>query len=138
MANRRSFNQHQLQHKNLRRFSEELKLQAVRDIERGAFTPGEVSRLYEVSRTSVYRWIYRYSTKLVKGTYQIVEKESQTAKIKALEQRIKELEHLVGTKQIQLEFSEKMLELGSELVGFDIKKKFDSQASATTGKTGKK
>lgn len=138
MATQGSYKHQQLQYKNLRRFSEELKRQAVRDIERGAFTPGEVSSRYDVSRTSVYRWIYRYSTKLVKGTYQIVEKKSQTAKVKALEQRIKELERMVGTKQIQLEFTEKMLELGSDLVGFDIKKKFGSQASATTGKTGKK
>jgi len=51
-----------------------------------------------------------------------VEKRSQTKKIAALQARVKELEHLVGIKQIQLEFSEKMVELGSQEAGFDFKK----------------
>ena len=67
-----------------------------------------------------------------------MEKDSQTKKLEALQARIKELEHLVGVKQIQLEFTEKMLELGSQEIGVDIKKKYGSKASSITGYTEKK
>lgn len=138
MATRKT---HQEQHdhsKHNRYFSTELKREIVRDIERGALTITEISSSYSVSRTSIYRWIYRYSREIKKGTIQIVEKKSQTKKIQALQARIKELEHLVGIKQIQLEFSEKLVELGSQEVGFDIKKKYASKAFSTSGNTGKK
>lgn len=136
MATRTAYQEHQ--DCNNRCFSTELKREIVRDIERGALSVSQVSKSYSVSRTSIYRWIYRYSRKIKKGTRQIVEKKSQTKKIEALQARIKELEQLVGVKQIQLEFTEKMLELGSQEVGFDIKKKYASKASSTAGKTGKK
>jgi len=138
MATREAYQNEKDSGRYNRYFSIELKKELVRDIERGALSVSEVSRSYSVSRTSIYQWIYRYSRKIKKGTRQIVEKKSQTKKIEALQARIKELERMVGIKQIQLEFSEKMLELGSEEVGFDIKKKYTSKASSITGKTEKK
>lgn len=138
MATRSNYQNHLDRGDSNRNFSDELKRELVRDIERGAVSVSQVSKSYSVSRTSIYRWIYRYSRKIKKGTKQMVEKKSQTKKIEALESRIKELEHLVGVKQIRLDFTEKMLELGSQEVGFDIKKKYGSKASSTTGKTGKK
>lgn len=138
MATRTSYQNYRDHNKHNRFFSKELKVEIVRDIERGALTVTEVCRSYLVSRTSVYRWIYRYSKTIKKGVRQIVEKDSQTRKLEALQVRIKELEHLIGVKQIQLEFTEKMLELGSEEIGVDIKKKYGSKASSITGYTEKK
>ena len=116
-----------------RYFSESFKRQKVREIERNLISVSQVSVQYEVSRTSVYRWIYHYSSYLKKGVKQVVERRSDTAKIKALENRVKELERAVGQKQLQLDFHQKMFELASKLVGFDIKKKFGSQASSGSG-----
>lgn len=138
MATRESYQNYRNQSNHNRFFSKELKVEIVRDIERGALSVIEVCRSYSVSRTSVYRWLYRYSKTIKKGVRQIVEKDSQTKKLEALQARIKELEHLVGVKQIQLEFTEKMLELGSQETGVDIKKKYGSKASSITGYTEKK
>jgi transposase-like protein len=138
MATRKTHQEQQDYSKYSRCFSTELKKEIVRDIERGALSISEISKSYSVSRTSIYRWIYRYSRKIKKGTIQIVEKRSQTKRIAALQARIKDLEHLVGVKQIQLEFSEKMVELGSQEVGFDLKKKYASKASSTSGNIEKK
>lgn len=138
MATRESYQNYRNQSNHNRFFSKELKVEIVRDIERGALSVIEVCRSYSVSRTSVYRWLYRYSKTIKKGVRQIVEKDSQTKKLEALQARIKELEHLVGVKQIQLEFTEKMLELGSQEIGVDIKKKYGSKASSITGYTEKK
>jgi hypothetical protein len=54
---------------------------------------------------------------------------SDTNKIKELQAKIRELERLVGQKQIQLEFKEKMIEIAEEMYHIDIKKKLGSKLS---------
>lgn len=103
-------------------FSEELRKRIVKDYESGKMTVGELSRLYEVKAASIYRWIARYSG-LEKQHVRVVEmKESSGKKLKEMEQRIQELERMVGQKQIQLEFYEKMVEIAKEEFGIDLKK----------------
>lgn len=63
--------------------------------------------------------------------------KSDTKKIELLEEKIKELERVIGQKQLMVDFHEKMLEFASKEVGYDIKKKHGSQLSPGTGKTGK-
>jgi hypothetical protein len=65
-----------------------------------------------------------------KGVKQVVEAKSDTRKIKLLEERIKELERMVGKKQIALEFKDKMIEIAEETYGIDIKKKLGSKLSS--------
>jgi transposase len=62
---------------------------------------------------------------------------SDTRKIEELKARIKELEQLVGQKQIQLEFKDKMIELAEQKYQVDIKKKLDSKRSSGSGSAGK-
>jgi transposase len=118
-----------------RHFSESFKRAKVREIELKQTTASEVCRQYEVSQTNVQRWMKKYGDKYQKGVRTIVELESDTRKIGELRNRIAELERLVGQKQIQLEFQEKMFEIAQELYGVDIKKKFDSKPSSGSGKT---
>lgn len=106
-----------------RTFSEELKRKKVREIEEGRVSPMQVSKAYEVSNTSVYKWIALYSGKQ-KPERTIVESKSDTTKIVALQKRIAELERALGQKTIQLEFKEKMIELAEQTYKVDIKKKF--------------
>lgn len=54
-----------------------------------------------------------------------------------MEKRIKELEAALGRKQIQLDFTNKMIELAEEEYGIDIKKNSDTQQSGISGETGK-
>lgn len=62
---------------------------------------------------------------------------SDSQKIKDLQAKIKELEQLVGQKQIQLEFKDKMIEIAEEMYRVDIKKKLGSKLSSGLGKTEK-
>lgn len=121
--------------KQNRYFSESIKKKCVRDIELNRATVYEISRQYEVTRTAVYKWVYKYSAHLKKGVKQVLEPMSDTKKIKALQDRIKELERLVGQKQIQVEFYEKMIELTEEELDIDIKKKGSSLLSDGSGNT---
>ena len=123
--------------RTVRNFSETFKRQKVQEIERKLTTVLEVSRQYEVSRAAVYNWLNCYSMNNKQGVRLIIEPMSDAKKIKELQARIKELERLVGQKQIQLEFNEKMIEIAEELYQIDIKKKFGSRPSDGSGTTGK-
>jgi transposase len=116
-----------------RYFSESFKKEKVREIERNLITVREVSKEYEVSDTSVYKWLDKYSTFNKQQVRQIIEPMSDAKKIKELRAKIQELERLVGQKQIQIEFKEKMIELAEQMYKIDIKKKLGSQPSSGSG-----
>ncbi len=120
-----------------RYFSKEFKQKKVSEIDRHLTTVSEVSREYQVTRSSVYKWIHLFSTQLKRGTRQVIEVKSDTRKIEALKEKVKELEQLLGQKQIEIEFHKKMVEIASEEVGIDIKKKFGSKPSSGSGTTEK-
>ncbi len=124
--------------KRNRYFSETLRKKCVRDIELNRATVREISRQYEVSTTAVYNWIGKYSAHLKRGVKQVLEPMSDTKKIKELKERIKELERMVGQKQIKVEFYEKMIELTEKELDIDIKKKGNSERSDGSGITKKR
>lgn len=119
-----------------RYFSEEFRRKKVEEIEKRITTISQVCKTYQVSGTAVYKWIYKYSLMRKKGIKMVVESKSDTARIDALQQRIAELEQLLGKKQFELEFMEKQMQLASEQYGIDVKKKPSGKPSSGTGKTG--
>jgi transposase len=120
-----------------RSFSEEFKKQCVLDYEAGRFTVLELSKLHNVSFPIIYRWIYRYSA-YNKRKIKVVEMtESSDRKIKDLYKRIEELERIVGQKQLNIDFLEKMIELTKEQYGIDIKKNSNTPPSIGSEKTSK-
>jgi transposase-like protein len=127
----------ELRSRQNRYFSPDIKKKIVKDLEKNLATVDQVCKIYHVSRTSVYRWIYKYSVMAKKQHKQVVEAKSDTQKIKALEDRIKELERVVGQKQLLIEFKDKMIEIAEDTYGVDIKKKVGSRLSSGTTSTGK-
>lgn len=137
MANLEKLKQHQ-QTKKVRinrYFSEDFKRKKVREIEKNLTTVTQISREYEVSSVAVYKWIYKYSMNMKKGVKQVVEAKSDTVKIQHLKEQIKELEQIVGQKQILIDFQQKMMELAEKELGVDFKKKFGSTPSSGSGQT---
>jgi len=137
MATLQDYEKLTLLERRRRYFSESFKRKKVSEIERNIATVAEISREYQVTRTAVYQWIYKYSRHLKKGTKQVIEMKSDTRKLQALREKVEELEKLLGQKQVELEFHKKMVEIASEEVGFDIKKKYGSKRSTGSGTTGK-
>jgi transposase len=127
----------ELRSRQNRYFSNDIKKKIVRDLERNFNSVGDVCKTYQVSRTSVYRWIFKYSIMAKKEHKQIVEPKSDTQRIKMLEERIKELERIVGQKQLLLEFKDKMIGIAEATYNVDIKKKVGSKLSSGTTSTGK-
>jgi transposase len=120
-----------------RYFSESFKRKKVSEIERNITSIPEICREYNVSRTSVYRWIYEFSNNMKKGVKQVVEAKSDTVKIQQLKDQVKELERIVGQKQILIDFQQKMIDIAEEEYRVDIKKKYGSKLSHGSGQTGK-
>lgn len=119
-----------------RRYSESFKKQLVRDYELGNFGVSQLSKLHDLSTSTIYRWIYLYSSN--ERNHQIVEmKESSTHKLKLMEDRIKELERMVGQKQIKIDYLEKLIEIAEEELKIDIKKNTDTPHSSGSRKTRK-
>jgi transposase-like protein len=123
MATRESYSKLTLAERQNRYFSEAIKRKIVSELDRKIVTISEISREYQVSRTSVQKWIYKYSPLKKKGRKMVVESESDAKKIAELKAQIKQLEQAVGQKQIKIDFLEKMIELTEEDLKIDIKKK---------------
>src|ERR1017187_8188281 len=118
-------------------FSEEFKKQKVKEIEQNQIRVCDVCKMYDVSDVAVYKWIYKYSQHLKKGIKQVVEFESEHERSKKLQARVAELERIVGQKQMEIDFLEKVIEIGSEELEVDIKKKFSTTSSTGSKSTGK-
>jgi transposase-like protein len=107
-----------------RRFSRAFKEEKVELLDGGKITVRELSKLYEVSETAIYKWRKKYS-KLDKTERIVVEKISEEKKNIELLMRIKELEQIIGKKQIALDYYKTAIEVLSEKSGEDILKKYN-------------
>lgn len=114
--------------RKVRHFSTEFKKEKVQQIDEGKITVSQISRIYEVSVTAVYKWVRRYSKYAGQNEKVVVEKLSEGAKTIELLKKVAELEQLVGQKQVEVEYLKKVIEFGSELTQTDIKKKFASRS----------
>jgi transposase len=137
MATLERHKKHQEPVRITRYFSEDLKLKKVREFEQNLSTIRDICREYGVSRTAVYKWIYKYSAMRKKSIKQVVEAKSDTVKISRLKDELKAVERVIGQKQILIEFLEKMIELAEEEYGIDIKKKYSSSPSSGSGAKGR-
>lgn len=113
----------------IRRFSEAIKRQTVKDIEEGKCSVLAASRELSVSYKTVYSWIYKYSGYLQKNKILIVEDQSESYKTKELEIKLQKAEAALGRKQMELDFLNKLIDLASAELKLDIKKNFSSHAS---------
>ncbi len=109
--------------KERRIFSLKVKLDLVKKIEQGDLRVTDVSRVYGVSNTAVYKWLRKYSDLYKKETRVIVEHKSISKKNKELQEQIKKLEQALGQKQMRIDYLEKVVEFASERSGEDIEKK---------------
>lgn len=136
MAKREEFKL-SLEQKKRRIFSENFRKEKVRELELGLTSPSELRKAYDVSYTSIYRWVAKFGSMKSKKEKLIVEVESDSARLLEMKRRIAELERAIGQKQLIIDFQQKMIELAEDEYGVDIKKKFSGEPLNTSGGTGK-
>jgi len=135
MATIETYKRLTVQERQNRYFSEEFRRKKVLEIERNLVTISEVCREYQVSETAVRKWLYKYSAMRKKGIRQVVEAKSDTRKLQQLKDQVKELEHIIGQKQLLIDFQQKVIELTEQEYKIDIKKKFGDNPYYGSGTT---
>ena len=113
------------QFRTRRIFSEAFKREKVAEIISGQTTILQLSKLWGVDRSAIYLWIHKYSPQHPKGTTMVVQKDSEASKVLELQAKVAELERIIGQKQLQIDFNEKLIELASKELEIEIKKKFN-------------
>ena len=98
----------------------------------------ELSKLYQIHRILLYRWIYRYSAYNKKRIKVVEMADSSKKRLKEMQQRIEELERIVGQKQLNIDFLEKMIEMAKDKYGVDVKKNSSTPPSTGSEKTSNK
>ena len=116
-------------------FSETLKKSAVKDLVNKRVTLHQLSREHQVSTNTIYRWLYKYSPFHERKCTLVVQMESEATINGDLQKRIAELERAVGQKQLEIDFLNKLFEVGIAELGFDLKKNFSTQPSNGSGVT---
>jgi len=118
-----------LEIKQQRFFSEEFKKSKVKELVEKHITIKEICMLYGVTRSAVYKWLYKYSKDHQRKPNFVVQMESEAQKTIRLQQQLAEFERVIGQKQLEIDFLNKLIEVGSEELGFDIKKNFSPKLS---------
>ena len=120
-----------------RNFSEQFRKEKVKDLLEKRISAKQMCDLWQVSRTTVYKWLYKYSPHHSSGTKMVVQMESEAHKTLQLLQRVAELERIVGQKQLEIDFLNKLMDLATEELGYDVKKNTAAKLSSGSGGTSK-
>ena len=83
-------------------FSPEFKREQIGRVERGELTISELSRELEISRPLLQRW-HRLVTSGAEAAVRADEDVVPASELKAAHQKIRELERLLGKKEVELE-----------------------------------
>lgn len=126
-----------LEERRRRTFSESFKRKKVQEIETGQAKVRDICRAYQVSAPVVYKWLNKYGSMSRKEERLIVETESDSVKLIELQKKVAELERIIGQKQIEIDFKDKLIEIAEDMYGVDIKKKLGTQPSSTSETTGR-
>jgi len=124
--------------RKFRNYTDDFRKEIVLLYESGRFSVLQLEKLYGISNQSIYNWIYKFSTFNERGFRVVEMKDSSINKVKALEQKIRELEQAVGQKQIKIDYLEKMMEIAKTELNIDIKKNFSTPQSTGSASTKKK
>ncbi len=108
--------------RELRYFSEDFRKMRVKELEKGTATVSEISKIYNVSRSAIYKWIEKYSIGYHKAVVKIVEPKSITKKMKNKDETIKNLKQIIAEQQVSIIYHEKLLDILNEHYGENFKK----------------
>lgn len=114
-------------------FSEALKVKIVKDIEHNNVSISAVCREYLVCPQTVYNWLNKYSRHLQSGKSLVIQMESEQYRSKELEKRVAELEAVVGRKQMEIDFLNKLIDIAGDELKVDLKKNFSTPPSGGSG-----
>ena len=111
-----------------RYFSEAARRPIVEETENG-LSKSEASRRYDVSETTVYRWVSLYSRLYQTQLVKVVEHVSDSVRAKKLEAELEQAYAMLGRVQAESLLFQTVIEKADESLGTDLKKTFGSPRS---------
>jgi transposase len=118
-----------------REFSEQIRRKVVGEFREGRYTVKELADLYQVSTSTIYRWIYKYSPADSPSVTVVEMADSTDRKVQELQDKIARLERALGQKQITIDLQAKMIELAEADYDLDLKKSISGKRSSGSGST---
>ena len=123
----------------LLRYSESFKLHVVSEIESGQVTIGGARRRYGIAGGgTIQGWLRRYGKNHLLGKVIRVERPDEKDRIKALEDKVRELESVLAQSQVKLFAYESLIDVAEKHYGADFKKNFGAKQSANALSNDKK
>ena len=95
----------------------------------------ELSRIYDIYLPSIYKWLHKYSKVKISGVKIHYEMETEEQKTLFYKDKVAELERIIGKKQIEIDFLNKLIEIASSELKVDIKKNFTTNQLNGSGTT---
>ena len=111
--------------------SEELKRRIVEEIESGEIGQCEASRVYDINRGAIQKWLKLYGR--VEHRRRVVEIVMKDEK-----EKIQELQQALSDAHLKIRLYDELFELAGSEYGVDIKKNFSGAALEHLNKKGKK
>ena len=118
-----------------RKFTDEFKKARVKEFEKGELTALEITREYKLAFPLIYNWIRKYSIYHQNNYQVVVEEKSLSKKNQTLRKRVEELEAMLGRKQMEVEYLQKVIDISSDDLEVDLKKKHGTAPSNGFGET---
>jgi len=107
----------------VKRYSLAFKKEIVKEYEAGA-SIYELQRKYGIGGSeTISRWVKKYSREGIKHKLMVIQKPEEQAQVKALKERVAELEKLAAQLALDLHMTESCLEVAEDELGYEVKKK---------------
>jgi transposase-like protein len=106
----------------IKRYSEAFRIQVVREYEESGSSICELHRKYGIGKTTIQKWINRYSKEGVRHRLMVIQSPEEQNRIKELEERIRRQEELIARLALDKLMLESTLEVIERDYGIDVKK----------------
>lgn len=112
------------------RYSTAFKRKVVEEIESGKYSIGEAARIYDIrGGETIQNWLRKMGRNHLLNKVVRIEMKDEKDKLKALEREKKALESALAQAHLKIVSLETMLDIASEKVGQDLKKKYATKVS---------
>ena len=115
-------------------YSETFKMKIVDEIEQGDLTQAESSRIYNVSESTVSRWLASYGMNDKIGKKVMIMTERETREADLLKKENRQLKRALEDSQFSNKILEKYIKFMAEEKGIDLKKNINSGFSKESQK----
>jgi len=117
-------------------FTEDARKAILKEIQDG-LSKAEASRKYNISLTSIYNWLEKYSSSYKKKSKHVIQSTKEANSYKEFQKELNQAYELLGRSQMEVMFLTKLVESISEEYHIDFKKKYDITLSNGSKKTKK-